>query len=213
MYRSFVLVGLGGSGGKTIRFVKRELSKRLEEMGWDGGIPAAWQFLHIDTPTIPDGNELNDVVDQVGLDEYLGLVGDSVTFKGVTAELDSDPEIRNEMVGWRIDPANLAVPIGLGAGQFRAVGRTVAMAQGKEIRNRLKASFRRTADPGARSELTELFAADAPERTALRRARPTDRDRDLLLGWRNRSRSDHERMRRNWGDGGMRGRVLFPLHP
>ena len=162
MYRSFVLVGLGGSGGKTIRFVKRELSKRLEEMGWDGGIPAAWQFLHIDTPTIPDGNELNDVVDQVGLDEYLGLVGDSVTFKGVTAELDSDPEIRNEMVGWRIDPANLAVPIGLGAGQFRAVGRTVAMAQGKEIRNRLKASFRRTADPGARSELTELFAQTHP---------------------------------------------------
>ena len=63
MYRSFILVGLGGSV-KTIRFVK-QLSKRLEEMGWAGGIPSAWQFLHIDTPTIPDGNELNDVVDQV----------------------------------------------------------------------------------------------------------------------------------------------------
>lgn len=162
MYRSFVLVGLGGSGGKTIRFVKRELSKRLEEMGWDGGIPAAWQFLHIDTPTIPDGNELNDVVDQIGLDEYLGLVGDGVGFRGVTAELDGDPEMRDEMVGWRIDPAALAVPIGLGAGQFRAVGRTVAMAQGKEIRSRLKASFRRTADPGARSELAELFAQTHP---------------------------------------------------
>ena len=162
MYRSFVLVGLGGSGGKTIRFVKRELSKRLEEMGWDGGIPAAWQFLHIDTPTIPDGNELNDVVDQVGLDEYLGLVGDGVSFRGVAAELDGDPEMRDEMVGWRIDPANLAVPIGLGAGQFRAVGRTVAMVQGKEMRNRLKASFRRTADPGARSELAELFAQTHP---------------------------------------------------
>jgi hypothetical protein len=162
MYRPFVLVGLGGSGGKTIRFVKRDLSKRLKEMGWAGGIPAAWQFLHIDTPTIPDGNELNDVVDQVGLDEYLGLVGDGVSFRGVVAELDGDPALRDEMVGWRIDPANLAVPIGLGAGQFRAVGRTVAMVQGKEIRNRLKASFRRTADPGARSELTELFAQTHP---------------------------------------------------
>ena len=162
MYRSFVLVGLGGSGGKTIRFVKKALSKRLEEMGWAGEIPAAWQFLHIDTPTIPDGNELNDVVDQVGLDEYLGLVGDGVKFSGVQAALDGSAELRDEMVGWRIDPAHLSVPIGLGAGQFRAVGRTVAMAQGKEIRSRLQASFRRTADPSARSELVELFAQTHP---------------------------------------------------
>ena len=162
MYRSFVLVGLGGSGGKTIRFVKKALSKRLEEMGWAGEIPAAWQFLHIDTPTIPDGNELNDVVDQVGLDEYLGLVGDGVKFSGVQAALDGSAELRDEMVGWRIDPAHLSVPIGLGAGQFRAVGRTVAMAQGREIRSRVRASFRRTADPSARSELAELFAQTHP---------------------------------------------------
>ena len=163
MYRSFVLVGLGGSGGKTIRFVKRELSARLQEMGWAGGIPEAWQFLHIDTPTIPDGNELNDDVAQVEPDEYLGLVGDGTTFLGVTAQLDSDPEIRDEMVGWRIDPSALAVPIGLGAGQFRAVGRTIAMVHGKEIRNRLRASFRRTADPEARSQLAELFAKAQPD--------------------------------------------------
>ena len=163
MYRSFVLVGLGGSGGKTIRFVKKELSKRLEEMGWAGEIPAAWQFLHIDTPTIPDGNELNNLVDQVGLDEYLGLVGDGVKFSGVAAALDGSADLRDEMVGWRIDPAHLSVPIGLGAGQFRAVGRTVAMAQGREIRSRIRASFRRTADPSARSELAELFAQTYPD--------------------------------------------------
>ena len=163
MYRSFVLVGLGGSGGKTIRFVKQALSTRLEEMGWNGEIPAAWQFLHIDTPTIPDGNELNSLVDQVGLDEYLGLVGDGVKFSGVAAALDSSPDLRDEMVGWRIDPAHLSVPIGLGAGQFRAVGRTIAMAQGREIRSRLRASFRRTTDPGARSELAELFAKMHPD--------------------------------------------------
>ena len=57
------------------------------------------------------------------------------------------------MVGWRIDPEPCR-PIGLGR-PVPAVG-TVAMVQGKEIRNRLKAS-RRTADPGARSELAELL--------------------------------------------------------
>ena len=166
MYRSFILVGLGGSGGKTVRFVKRELNKRLIEMGWDEGIPAAWQFLHIDTPTIPDGNELNDLVDQVALDEYLGLVGDGLSFNGVTAELDGDSNLQDEMIGWRIDPATLNVPIGMGAGQYRAVGRTVAMVQGKQIRERLKAAFRRTADPAARAHLGELYSQTHPDETA-----------------------------------------------
>ena len=78
MYRSFILVGLGGSGGKTLRFVKRELAARLAEKGWDNGIPDAWQFLHIDTPTVADGHELNDRVDQLAEDEYFGLVGDGI---------------------------------------------------------------------------------------------------------------------------------------
>ena len=75
MFRPFLLVGLGGSGGKTLRFVKRDVAKRLRDAGWrDGEIPEAWQFLHIDTPTIQDGMELNSIVDPLDNDEYLGLL-------------------------------------------------------------------------------------------------------------------------------------------
>ena len=92
MFRSFLLIGLGGSGGKTLRFAKEEIRVRLREAGWQGGIPDAWQFLHIDTPTNPDGNELNNRVPQIGIDEYLGLVGSSVTFDAVAATLTTCKE-------------------------------------------------------------------------------------------------------------------------
>ena len=102
---------------------------------------------------------VNDVVDQVGLSISLWEMASSSPGR---AALNGSADLKTKMVGWRIDPAHLSVPIGLGAGQFRAVGRTVAMAQGKEIRSRLQASFRRTADPSARSELVELFAQTHP---------------------------------------------------
>ena len=96
MYRSFVLVGLGGSGGKTIRFVKRALkASRRDGLGWRNPSVAVLAHRY---PDHSRRNELNDVVDQVGLDEYLGLVGDGVGFR-VTAELDGDPEMRDEMSG------------------------------------------------------------------------------------------------------------------
>ena len=158
MFRPFLLVGLGGSGGKTLRFVKRDVAKRLRDAGWrNGEIPEAWQFLHIDTPTIQDGMELNSIVDPLDNDEYLGLVGSGVRFGDVANQLDSTPNLDHDLVGWRIDPAGLKVPIGVGAGQFRAVGRTVAMAHGGTIRNRLINTFDRMSTPSALSELSELY--------------------------------------------------------
>ncbi len=163
MYRPFLLVGLGGSGGKTLRFAKQEVQKRLIEMGWDEGIPAAWQFLHIDTPTQADGNELNALVDPLSSDEYLGLVDDGVTFKAVTGQLDRSAEISQQMVGWRIDPARLDVPISMGAGQYRAVGRTISMVQGKSIRSRLTSAIDRATTAAAGAELRECFTTTHPD--------------------------------------------------
>ena len=55
MLSKFLLVGVGGSGGKTLRALKNNLELRLTQAGWDTGLPAAWQFLHIDSPVIQDG--------------------------------------------------------------------------------------------------------------------------------------------------------------
>lgn len=158
MYRPFLFVGLGGSGGKTLRFVKKELRLWLNEVAPDeANLPEAWQFLHIDSPTVQDGAELNSFVDMLDQDEYLGLVGPGVNFNAIANGLDAIPGMQNELVGWRIDPAAMDVPIGIGAGQYRAIGRTIAMLHGKQIRAALQACYETMAGPRARSRLAEIF--------------------------------------------------------
>ena len=45
MLRPFLLVGIGGSGGKTLRALRVALERRLVEIpDWDGGWPDAWQI-------------------------------------------------------------------------------------------------------------------------------------------------------------------------
>ena len=55
MYRKMMFVGLGGSGGKTLRVLKRDLKEWLIDNEWNGPFPSGWQFVHIDTPSVPDG--------------------------------------------------------------------------------------------------------------------------------------------------------------
>lgn len=158
MFRPFLFVGLGGSGGKTLRFVKKELQLWLNEVApEEANLPEAWQFLHIDSPTVQDGSELNSFVDMLDQDEYLGLVGPDVQFNAIANGLDAINGMQHELVGWRIDPASMDVPIGIGAGQYRAIGRTIAMLHGKEIRTALQACYDTIDGPKARSQLAELF--------------------------------------------------------
>ena len=81
MYRRVVFVGLGGSGGKTLRFLKRDLRHWLTEHNGpeSRGIPEGFQFLHIDTPTVQDGLSMKGA-EMLPDKEYLGLVGPGVTF-------------------------------------------------------------------------------------------------------------------------------------
>ena len=57
MLRPFLLIGVGGSGGKTLRVVREDLARRLQQAGWTGDLPRAWQFVHIDVPTVADGSD------------------------------------------------------------------------------------------------------------------------------------------------------------
>ena len=62
----------------------------------DPVIPEAWQFLHIDTPTNPDGTELNSIVPQLAADEYLGLIGPGLGIDEVQQALDHNPNYATE---------------------------------------------------------------------------------------------------------------------
>ena len=157
MYRRVVFVGLGGSGGKTLRFLKRDLRHWLTEHNWpeSRGIPEGFQFLHIDTPTVADGISMKGA-EMLPDREYLGLVGPGVTFNAVTAQLNSRVGIKEEFAGWRVPPP-LTIPIERGAGAYRAVGRTIALAYIEQIKSGLTGAMDKVKSPSAISELTELY--------------------------------------------------------
>lgn len=158
MYSKFLFVGLGGSGGKTLRFLKREILNWMREHDAGTQIPRAWQFLHIDTPTVADGDEINDVADRLSADEYLGLIESGMEFRALQNMLDGNETIWPELRTWRVEPAGLNVGVQLGAGQMRAVGQTVAMSYSRRIREQLTERVRRITGARANEDLGELFS-------------------------------------------------------
>jgi hypothetical protein len=49
MLGPMLFVGVGGSGGNTVRAIREYLSRELDNMGWTGDFPDCWQTLWIDT--------------------------------------------------------------------------------------------------------------------------------------------------------------------
>lgn len=158
MYSKFLFVGLGGSGGKTLRFLKREIKRWMDAHDADARIPSAWQFLHIDTPAAPDGEEITPVAPRLDDDEYMGLINEGMSFNALQKMLDGNERLRHELRTWRVEPAGLGVPLAQGAGQMRAIGQSVAMAYAERIRQRLQERVSRITRPQARGELAELFS-------------------------------------------------------
>ena len=154
MYRQVIVIGLGGSGGKTLRFLRRDLVRWLAQNGWDT-IPTGWQFLQIDSPTVPDGVEVK--VPMLPDSEYLGLVGPGVEFENVAQQLDNHALMSEELSTWRVAPAGLGVSVTIGAGQYRAIGRTLALAYLQQIRGAIGEVMNRVSLPAARSELDRLY--------------------------------------------------------
>jgi hypothetical protein len=137
MMQRFLFIGIGGSGGKTLRVLHDELEHRLASLpgGWDRGMPDGWQFLHIDVPTSPDGND-PDLPAQLPPSSYVGLVKRGVRYGDLDNSLigrATDPNVLRSLAGWRPNPQYVHVPIDEGAGQYRSLGRIVAINRLSEI--------------------------------------------------------------------------------
>jgi len=157
MYNRFLFIGLGGSGGKTLRFLKDQIRRWMREHEIDGDIPAGWQFLHIDVQPRPDGDEINDRVPHLAGDEYLGLVPPGVTFDAVQAGLDGVAARRPESRTARVDPINLRVPIFAGAGQYRAVGHTIGAFYVNDMKAGIETKLNRLNSAAAVNELNRVY--------------------------------------------------------
>lgn len=158
MYSRFLFVGLGGSGGKTLRFLKRDLQRWQSRQGIEDPLPVGWQFVNIDTPTVADGTEINDRVDPLPPDEYVGLVGKAIGFPVVSKALDARPDLNETMATWRVNPVGVGVPLSVGAGQERAIGQSVAMAYASNIHQTLRARASRLHGADVLPQLGKLYS-------------------------------------------------------
>jgi hypothetical protein len=159
MLRPFLLVGAGGSGGKTLRALKLSLERRLTQVGWEEGFPLAWQFLHIDTPGVQDGADFPAPF--LPGDNYLSIVAAGLNYDGIYAQLKSgitiSPEARARLMKPLPDVNDARdLDLGNGAGAYRSVGRAVSAARLKDILSATKVSVNRLEHPDAQPQLNRL---------------------------------------------------------
>ena len=155
MLSPFLIIGVGGSGGKTIRAMRQTLLRRLRAKGWKGEFPEAWQFLEIDTISTQGGG--NFTAPLLPANQFLGLVPQNVDYAGLRNQLiQKMPRTEQNLAlgGWI--PENTAVPIQKGAGQYRTLGRAVVASQLPQLQQALTRSYSRLSAPGVLEELREV---------------------------------------------------------
>lgn len=157
MLSPFLLVGVGGSGGKTLRVVRDNLARRLDQAGWGGAFPKAWQFVHIDVPTTADGND-PDLPEQLPESDYQGMVGSGLNYRTIDSALIQDlgEHSKDAVGGWRPDPNRVLVPVAKGAGQFRALGRVITIAGLEQIKDALNRAKRELTGAEVTGELQRV---------------------------------------------------------
>jgi hypothetical protein len=170
MYK-FLVVGLGGSGGKTLQFLMNSLGQELERKGWSEGLPECWQFVHIDLPPQPDGigPDLPPTVPAMG-GTYIQVASANDSYRSLDKTLEQrlanypNGSLLRALAPWRPDVARVNVPIQYGAGQYRAVGRIATLAHAAEIYRGLSAAADRvtsTAATTAQQRLATLLGSEA----------------------------------------------------
>ena len=156
MLRPVLLVGVGGSGGKTLRAVRQALFLRLQREGWKEGWPKAWQILHVDSPVTQDGASFPAPF--LPTEDYVNLVAPGTSYQvAYKAALKNVPEnILTEVEASLPSDLEVTVPVALGAGKFRAVGRTLVVAKMADVKSAAALAIGRMTSDGALSQLTAL---------------------------------------------------------
>ena len=155
--KKVLVVGLGGSGGKTIGFLMDEALAQIKDMGWDSNkLPDCWSFVHIDVPSnaaaaVAGDNLAADVNAQGGT--YIGITNpgssypnsDSAAFSKFksSSRLANSSEGIRDFLKWRPDPNGLAAGVAIlgGAGAFRGIGRVLTISAGDAIARDLESAI------------------------------------------------------------------------
>ncbi len=137
MLQKFLFVGVGGSGGITVRVLRSLLAARLDDARYPNGLPAAWQFVHIDVPR-EQGRHPEDVP-LLPDHDYVGLAERGMRYRDLDAMLCRHGALAVEhAAGWRPNPQQVHVDPTVGGGRFRAVGKVVIGARMAQAHERLR---------------------------------------------------------------------------
>lgn len=153
MLRPLLIIGVGGSGGKTIRSMIQSFERRFVSARYEGGIPQAWQFLQIDTTY--DGNEFP--APMLDKDSFHQVLAPGDGFYEVLRSITGRGDIADQqkmLSGWGV--ANSAVNLAMGAGQVRAIGRQAGVADSAATLAAIQNSIAKMMAPTALAELSTL---------------------------------------------------------
>lgn len=155
MLRPMLFIGVGGSGGKTLRTISNSLTKLVHDVGYTESIPDVWQFLHIDLPVIQDGTEYPAPF--LTSDQYHSVVKAGMVYKDLlnkVSSLGNEDIQQNVLAGWarRLPNSQINMPPSMD----RAIGRLAGLSDIPGIKMRIQNSIAQMHSPAAQSGLQRL---------------------------------------------------------
>jgi len=157
--RKFLFIGVGGSGGKTLRFLKDSIERRLQQAGYHGAFPDAWQFIQLDLPPTDDAAE-GRIPKAIGA-SYRGLAPIGVNYETHRSQLAGlgDGDVIDDLSSWWPDPSSAPKNVWFGAGQYRAVGRLVVLNRLSQLAEAVSSSVTAMETENSNQKLAAACAA------------------------------------------------------
>ncbi len=117
MLRPVIMIGCGGSGQKSVRYVRDAVRRHLDHAGWEGGFPRAWQFLGLDTLNM---QESPGEIPTLPNDDFKSVALNFVTYPNLYDALKARHGVTSkgykELIGWLPARDQVSVPLQAGAG-------------------------------------------------------------------------------------------------
>ena len=123
------MIGCGGSGVNTLRYLRKSAKEALAKAGWDGPFPQAWQFIGVDivAQNQSDPFETEPIPDS----DYISI-GPGISYQKIQSVMETKHSSGSpgciEMLGWKPTWAEINPPIAQSPGQWRSVGRIAGLA-------------------------------------------------------------------------------------
>jgi len=156
MLRPVLLIGVGGSGGKTLRAMSQSLMRKLRQAGWDKNhLPEGWQMLWVDSVSQQDEDAFPAPL--LPSTQYVGLVPPGLSYADLRTTLEQSIQPKERMAalaGWV--PESVPIAVAAGAGQARAIGRAISAAQISPLKSAIENANARLSGINVTTELADI---------------------------------------------------------